>query len=156
MRVDVTIEGIVQGVGFRPYVFRLASGLGLSGWVGNDCTCVTADVQGEPGAVAQFLRRVAVEAPPLALVSSVRSQPRPVQQDRAGFRIVQSQASTGLRTLVPPDTATCDDCLRELFDPADRRYRHPFITCTNCGPRFTIITALPYDRPFTTMAGFPM
>jgi hydrogenase maturation protein HypF len=92
-RVDVTIEGVVQGVGFRPYVFRLATGLGLSGWVGNDSTCVTVDVQGEPGAVAAFLDRVVGEAPPLAHVESVVSRPRPVEVTRTGFRIVESQVS---------------------------------------------------------------
>jgi hydrogenase maturation protein HypF len=157
-RVDVTIGGVVQGVGFRPYVFRLATRLGLTGWVGNDRAGVTVDAQGPPGAVADFLSRIAAEAPPLARVASVRCNARPVEPSRSGFRIVSSQSSAqdGPRTLVPPDTATCDDCLRELFDPANRRYRHPFITCTNCGPRFTIIRALPYDRPNTTMAGFPI
>jgi hydrogenase maturation protein HypF len=155
-RVDVVVDGVVQGVGFRPFVYRLATELGLSGAVGNDSTCVTIDLQGEAEAVEEFLRRVATDAPPLAQVRGVRAEPREPEAGRTGFRIVESRTSDGLRTLVPPDTATCADCVRELFDPADRRYRHPFITCTNCGPRFTIIRALPYDRPSTTMAGFPM
>ncbi|GLL04635.1 carbamoyltransferase HypF [Dactylosporangium matsuzakiense] len=152
----MVVEGVVQGVGFRPFVYRLAAELGLSGAVGNDSTCVTVDVQGTGEAVATFLRRVAAEAPPLARVTGVRARPAAAVPGRHGFRIVGSQTAAGTRTLVPPDTAVCDSCLLELFNPADRRYRHPFITCTNCGPRFTIITGLPYDRQATTMAGFPM
>jgi len=156
VRVSVVVRGVVQGVGYRPFVYRLAGELGLSGTVGNTSTEVTVDAQGTPAAVAEFLRRLASDAPPLARVATVRSRPRPVYPGRHGFRIAASHPSDGARTLVPPDTALCADCLRELFDPADRRHRHPFITCTNCGPRFTIIRALPYDRPATTMAGFPM
>jgi hydrogenase maturation protein HypF len=156
VRLDVVVEGVVQGVGFRPFVYRLAAELGLSGAVGNDSRSVTVDVQGSDAAVRAFLRRVMSEAPPLARVAGVRTRHLPPRPDRHGFRIAASRTVAGARTLVPPDTATCADCLREMSDPADRRYRHPFITCTNCGPRYTIITALPYDRPATTMAGFPM
>ncbi len=159
VRVQVLIEGVVQGVGFRPFVHRLATELGLSGFVGNDSTSVFVEVEGAEPGVSAFLARVRSDAPPLAYVASVRATPLPPTADgesARGFRIVASESSDGARTLVPPDTAVCDDCVRELFDPADRRYRHPFITCTNCGPRFTIIESLPYDRPATTMAGFPM
>jgi hydrogenase maturation protein HypF len=152
-RFEVT--GIVQGVGFRPFVYRLATELGLDGEVGNDSTQVFIDVAGPPAALDELARRLVAEQPPLARIERVTRTPaaRPVG---GGFRIVESHAVAGARTLVPPDTAVCDDCVAELFDPADRRYRHPFITCTNCGPRFTIIRDLPYDRPATTMAAFPM
>ena len=152
-RVEVT--GIVQGVGFRPFVYRLATELGLDGSVGNDSTRVFIDVAGPPARLDEFARRLTQEAPPLAIVESVTRVAGGDVPD-AGFRIVDSQEVTGARTLVPPDTAVCDDCLVEMFDTSNRRYRHPFITCTNCGPRFTIIRDLPYDRPATTMAGFPM
>jgi hydrogenase maturation protein HypF len=152
------VEGIVQGVGFRPHVYRLASSLGLTGFVGNDSASVFAEVDGDAADVAEFLRRLAPSAPPLARVDqiTVTDVPGPLHPGGGGFRIAASTVAPGARTLVPPDTAVCADCLRELFDPADRRHRHPFITCTNCGPRFTIIEALPYDRAATTMARFPM
>jgi hydrogenase maturation protein HypF len=151
----IEVSGIVQGVGFRPFVHRLAGELGLDGEVGNDSTKVFIDVAGPAALIDDFARRLATEAPPLALIESVVRRPGdgPI---RPGFRIVASEESVGARTLVPPDTAVCDDCLAELFDPDDRRYGHPFITCTNCGPRFTIIRDLPYDRPATTMAEFDM
>ncbi|MBO0820756.1 MAG: carbamoyltransferase HypF, partial [Nocardiopsaceae bacterium] len=154
-RLRLTITGVVQGVGFRPFVHRLATSLGLTGFVGNDARAVFAEIQGPRAAVAEFSRRLRTDAPPLALITSVTASALDVRPED-GFSIVASTSASGARTLVPPDVATCDDCLRELFDPADRRYRHPFITCTNCGPRFTIITDLPYDRPNTTMADFPM
>ena len=154
-RVRFTISGVVQGVGFRPFVHRLAGELGLSGFVGNDAQAVFAEVQGAAGQVAAFERMVRTCAPPMAFVTSVTSTPLPLAR-RRGFRIVASRPSDGARTLVAPDVATCDTCVAELFDPADRRYRHPFITCTDCGPRLTIIRDLPYDRPATTMADFPM
>lgn len=152
---EITVTGIVQGVGFRPFVYRLATGLGLDGEVGNDAVSVFVTIAGPPTARDEFVRRVASDAPPLASVETVDRRPA-TTEPVPGFRIVASRAASGERTLVPPDTAVCDDCLRELFDPADRRHRHPFITCTNCGPRFTIIRSLPYDRPVTTMAGFEM
>lgn len=155
-RLRFTITGIVQGVGFRPFVHRLATELGLTGFVGNDARAVFAEAQGPEVAIAELLRRLTADAPPLAFVTGVRAEPTALAAGEDGFRIVASIDADGQRTLVPPDVATCDACLRELFDPADRRYRHPFITCTDCGPRFTIITDLPYDRPQTTMAGFPM
>ncbi|HEU5333926.1 MAG TPA: carbamoyltransferase HypF [Actinocrinis sp.] len=154
-RRRMTVTGVVQGVGFRPFVHRTAVGLGLTGFVGNDATSVFLEVQGPGAALDAFARCLVEGAPPLAAIAGVRSEQIAATRDE-GFRIVPSESGEGARTLIPPDAAVCDDCVRELFDPADRRYRHPFITCTNCGPRFTIIRALPYDRPATTMAGFPM
>ncbi|MEU5403407.1 carbamoyltransferase HypF [Streptomyces sp. NPDC005963] len=156
LRRRVTVRGQVQGVGFRPFVFTLASELGLCGQVTNTGEGVLAEVEGAPDAVEAFCQRIAIDAPALAEVVSVRHE-SVAATGAAGFSIAPSLP--GLRTgrsLIPPDTATCAQCLAELLDPADRRYRHPFITCTGCGPRFTIVTALPYDRPATTMAGFPM
>jgi hydrogenase maturation protein HypF len=154
-RRRVIVRGVVQGVGFRPYVYALARGLGLGGQVTNTGEGVVAEVEGTPEATAAFCERIAREAPPLAVVQSVTHEAvRPLGE--TAFRIVPSRQGGPRRTLVPPDTATCDACLAELRDPADRRHRHPFITCTHCGPRFTIVTALPYDRAHTTMAGFPL
>ncbi|MCU7826198.1 carbamoyltransferase HypF [Kitasatospora sp. DSM 101779] len=151
----VRVGGIVQGVGFRPFVHSLAAELRLAGHVTNTGEGVLAEVEGLPDAVAAFCRRIADDAPPLARVASVVHEPIEAT-GTDGFAIVPSAGGGGSRTLIPPDTATCADCLAELADPADRRHRHPFISCTNCGPRFTIVTALPYDRAATTMAGFPM
>lgn len=155
LRVRLTVTGVVEGVGFRPHVHRLAVALGLSGFVGNDTSGVFVEAQGAPDTLAEFEHRLVAEAPPMAVITSVRRDDvSPVVEK--GFSIVSSVAAVGPRTLVSPDAATCDNCLAELFDPSDRRYLHPFITCTDCGPRFTIITDVPYDRPVTTMAGFPM
>ncbi len=153
-RFEVT--GVVQGVGFRPFVHRLATELGLDGVVGNDSTRVFIDAAGSPAALDGLARRLVSDAPPLARVAEVRRHPLPPAGVARGFRIVESETRDGARTLVPPDCAVCDDCLAELHDPDDRRFGHPFITCTNCGPRFTIIHGLPYDRAATTMAGFEM
>ena len=156
VRTAVRVEGVVQGVGFRPFVHALATGLGLTGLVGNDLDGVFAEVEGPAAAVSEFLRRLERDAPPLARIERVTATPRPPQRS-AGFVIAASDAGTGLRrTLVSADTATCADCLRELSDPADRRHKYPFINCTNCGPRFTIVRDVPYDRPLTTMAPFAM
>ncbi len=153
-RREVVVRGVVQGVGFRPFVYALAAELGLSGEVGNTPDGVHAVVQGRPGDVEAFCARVADDAPPLAQVTEVTWRSVPTRPG-SGFVIAASASGPG-RTLVPPDVATCAECLRELVDPADRRYRHPFITCTACGPRFTIVTGLPYDRPATTMAPFAL
>ncbi|WP_037681606.1 carbamoyltransferase HypF [Streptomyces griseus] len=154
-RRRVTVRGTVQGVGFRPFVHRLAGELGLSGHVRNGVAGVVAEVEGSPEAVAGFCRALTERPPPLADVREVSYETVPAVGD-AGFVIHPSEGDGPGRTLIPPDTATCEDCLRELADPADRRHRHPFITCTHCGPRFTISTALPYDRATTTMAVFPL
>lgn len=155
MRRRFTVTGVVQGVGFRPFVWRLATGLGLTGFVGNDSTSVFAEVQGPFAALEEFDGRLVSELPPLAQVTSVAWEEIPAGS-ADGFVIVPSRTADGAATAIPPDVAVCDDCVRELFDPADHRFRHPFVTCTNCGPRFTIIRELPYDRPATTMAGFPL
>ncbi|CCB71597.1 carbamoyltransferase HypF [Streptantibioticus cattleyicolor] len=154
-RRRVSVHGTVQGVGFRPFVHRLAGELRLAGFVRNGGGRVVAEVEGDPGAVAEFCRRVREEPPPLAEVRQVAIEPLEPLGAR-GFSIQHSQAAAGPSAPLPPDTATCDDCLAELTDPADRRHRHPFITCTHCGPRFTIAARLPYDRATTTMARFPM
>jgi hydrogenase maturation protein HypF len=154
-RIAVTVRGVVQGVGFRPFVARLAAELGVAGLCGNDRTSVFIEAEASPAALDDFLRRLCDEAPPMAMISDVQTRPLPVRGE-GEFHIVTSRGGVGRRTLVPPDAATCADCRRELADPHDRRYRHPFISCTNCGPRFTIITDLPYDRPATTMARFPL
>ncbi|MCL1598847.1 MAG: Sua5/YciO/YrdC/YwlC family protein, partial [Actinomycetia bacterium] len=149
------VTGIVQGVGFRPFVHGLAAGLDLSGFVGNDTNGVFIEIEGQPDVVDEFARRLEVEAPPASKIEAVADESIPVIGER-GFRIVASVASHGGTALVSPDLATCADCVRELEDPADRRYRYPFINCTNCGPRFTITRSTPYDRPQTTMGEFTM
>ncbi|MFG2634494.1 carbamoyltransferase HypF [Streptomyces sp. NPDC048362] len=153
-RRHVTVRGVVQGVGFRPFVHALAAEHGLTGWVANDARGVDTEVEGPSAAVDAFCREIVTRAPPLAVVESVAHHSVPLGHD-TGFTIRPSGTGPG-RTLVAPDTATCDACLAELADPADRRYRHPFLTCTHCGPRFTIVTGLPYDRATTTMSGFPL
>jgi hydrogenase maturation protein HypF len=155
IRTAVRVEGIVQGVGFRPFVYSLATRLGLHGLAGNDVDGVFAEVEGLPAAVEEFLRALERDAPPLSRVDRVTATAM-APAGAASFEIVASDAAGPRRALIAADTATCGDCLRELADPADRRFRYPFINCTNCGPRFTIVRGVPYDRPLTTMAGFPM
>ncbi len=153
----IHITGVVQGVGFRPFVYNLATRLGLSGWVRNSSSGVEIEVAGPAEVVEEFVRRLQQEAPPLARVERVRVEPVILSgPPSAAFRILHSEARPGEFQPISPDVAICDDCLRELFDPRDRRYRYPFINCTNCGPRFTIIRDIPYDRPNTTMAPFVM
>ncbi|MEV0776521.1 carbamoyltransferase HypF [Streptomyces sp. NPDC050428] len=149
------VRGVVQGVGFRPFVYVTAAELALTGSVANTGSGVVAEVEGDAGAVAEFGRRLRTDAPALAVVESVAETEQP-PAGGAEFVIADSSSTGRVRTLVSPDTATCRDCLAELRDPADRRYRHPFITCTHCGPRFTIVTGMPYDRAATTMAAFEM
>jgi hydrogenase maturation protein HypF len=152
-----TVRGVVQGVGFRPFVHRVATELGLSGFVGNDSAAVFIEVQGTQAAVIEFGHRLVTEAPPLAVITDVSWTELTAQCiGDNGFHIVASRTAGAAPTPIPADIAVCDDCLTELFDPFNRRHRHPFITCTNCGPRFTIIRELPYDRPATTMSGFAM
>ncbi|URM94118.1 carbamoyltransferase HypF [Actinomadura madurae] len=155
VRVGVRVEGIVQGVGFRPFVHGLATGLGLSGLVGNDAGGVFIEVEGAPDEVGRFLDGLRARPPRLAVVERVTVRDL-AAAGRDGFAIVGSDASGERRALVSWDSATCDDCLREMRDPADRRHGHAFINCTNCGPRFTIVRDVPYDRRNTTMAGFAM
>jgi hydrogenase maturation protein HypF len=154
-RIRARVAGVVQGVGFRPYVFRLAEELRLGGWVLNDERGVEVEVEGEPIAVDEFLARLPAEAPPLAHVESVQVEPAPPSAERS-FRILASERAGDPDALVSADFATCSDCVAELFDSGDRRHRYPFINCTNCGPRFTIVRGVPYDRPLTTMVGFEM
>lgn len=155
VRLRLDIAGVVQGVGFRPAVARIAARHGLSGCIYNDSGSVHCELEGPPDALDAATRAISTDHPPMARIDSIRATPlAPIGEP--GFRIVDSRSGDNRRTLVPPDIAICDDCLRELRDPDDRRYGHPFITCTNCGPRYTVITDLPYDRPTTTMAQFPM
>ncbi len=154
-RVAARVGGTVQGVGFRPFVHRLAAELGLAGFVRNDSEGVELEVEGEPGRVAELLARLEPEAPPLAAVESVRTAELPPAGER-GFRIVASRDGGAGAAPVPADVATCAACLAELFDPDDRRHRYPFLNCTACGPRFTIVREVPYDRARTTMAEFEM
>jgi hydrogenase maturation protein HypF len=154
-RIRVRVDGTVQGVGFRPYVYRLAGELGLSGFVLNDARGVLLEVEGSAASVRQFLSRLASDAPPLAVLERVLSEERPLTGE-TGFAIRESPSGGVPDAPVTPDTATCPECVTELFDPADRRFRYPFINCTNCGPRFTIVRGVPYDRPLTTMAAFTM
>ncbi|GII76084.1 carbamoyltransferase [Sphaerisporangium rufum] len=155
VRTLVRVDGIVQGVGFRPFVHRLAARLGLSGHVGNDERGVLVEVEGHPAAVAEFLGAVRDRPPPAAVVERVTAREIPAT-GRPGFVIGPSAGDGRGRALISPDMATCDDCLRELADPGDRRYGHPFVNCTGCGPRFTIVRSSPYDRAATTMAPFAM
>ncbi|QFQ95001.1 carbamoyltransferase HypF [Streptomyces phaeolivaceus] len=154
-RRRVTVRGVVQGVGFRPYLYGLATELALAGHVSNTPEGVVVEIEGSATAVAGFCDRIAAQAPPLARVDSVDHRELPPAGGTA-FTILASRSGGPARTLVSPDSATCADCLAELSDPADRRYRHPFVNCTHCGPRFTIVTGVPYDRAHTTMAGFAM
>jgi hydrogenase maturation protein HypF len=155
VRQRIHVSGIVQGVGFRPFVYRLAAARQLSGQIANTAAGVVIEVQGPDEAVDDFLRRLPQEAPPLALITALEVVDVSLNGD-GEFRILPSEKSESVRTLIPPDIAICKDCLRELFDPRDRRYLYPFINCTNCGPRFTIVRSIPYDRPQTSMAVFPM
>jgi hydrogenase maturation protein HypF len=152
----VRVTGVVQGVGYRPFVFALATSLGLDGHVGNDSAGVVVEVEGDEPAVDELIARLVSDAPPLAVVESVEARDVAVL-GATGFVIVESAVvDSAEAALIPPDTTTCPDCLREVLDPADRRHRYPFTACTYCGPRYTLVTGIPYDRPSTTMAGFPL
>ncbi len=151
----MVVRGVVQGVGYRPFVYRLALEESLAGFVGNDTDGVTIEIEGPEERVVAFLDRLQTEAPPLARIDSVKVRELALVGD-SGFRIVASEVLGRVSTGIPADAATCPDCLRELLDPKDRRYRYPFLNCTNCGPRFTITRRIPYDRPQTSMAKFPM
>jgi hydrogenase maturation protein HypF len=154
-RLRITIRGTVQGVGFRPFVYRLATDLDLAGWVSNSSEGVFIEAEGEKSALDKFLIRLNQDRPRHASIHSLEYS----FLDAIGlqtFKIQNSESSGAKRTIIPPDIATCADCLREVFDPLNRRYLYPFTNCTNCGPRFTIIESLPYDRPNTTMSRFTM
>ncbi|MEJ7826374.1 MAG: carbamoyltransferase HypF [Solirubrobacteraceae bacterium] len=154
-RVRVRVDGTVQGVGYRPFVYRVAAELGLTGWVLNDERGVLVEAEGAAGAIDTFIARLRADAPPLADVSGVETEDIPTSGE-PGFQIVASERGGAATAPVTADSATCEDCLAELADPADRRHRYPFLNCTNCGPRFTIVRGIPYDRPATTMADFVM
>lgn len=154
-RQRIIIEGIVQGVGFRPFVFQLAVRLKVAGWVRNDSRGVTIEAEAEDAVLTAFIGALQAEKPPLAAITRFDCSALPTT-GTSGFAILESRVDQAARAQIPADAAVCDDCLAELRNPADRRFRYPFINCTNCGPRFTIVTGIPYDRPQTTMAGFTM
>ncbi len=145
----------MQGVGFRPFVYRIARRQNLAGWVLNDTLGVLIEVEGDRGDVSMFLDVLEQDAPPLARIESVETQDLPLGGEE-GFRILKSATCEGKEPVIPPDIATCEDCLREIFDPADRRFGYAFTNCTNCGPRYTIVKDTPYDRPRTSMSVFKM
>jgi hydrogenase maturation protein HypF len=155
VRRQIAVSGIVQGVGFRPYVYRLASGRRLNGRICNTSEGVTIEIQGPVEAVKDFIEHLPAQAPPLARITNFAVRKMRCNGD-TDFRIVPSERGEQVHTLISPDVAICADCQRELFDANDRRYGYPLINCTNCGPRFTIVKNIPYDRPYTTMAVFPM
>ena len=150
----IRVTGVVQGVGFRPFVWRLARELGLCGWVRNDAAGVDIAVEGDADKVAALLERIPREAPPLARVEEVSARDT-LPAGCTDFAILESRGGTN-STGIGHDTAPCAACLAELFDPAGRRWRHGFITCTHCGPRYTVTRRLPYDRPQTSLAPFPL
>ncbi len=155
IRRQIRVNGIVQGVGFRPFIFNLARRHGLAGYVFNTSAGVIIEAQGKAEAVTEFTAAIENEAPPLALITEIQTREiEPVGETE--FVITPSNGQAQVGTMISPDIAVCDDCRAELFDPADRRHRYPFINCTNCGPRYTIIESLPYDRPFTSMRKFTM
>jgi hydrogenase maturation protein HypF len=152
---EIRVTGTVQGVGFRPFVYRLAEELGLAGSVRNTAAGVVIEVEGEEERVREFVQRVREEAPALARIASMEARElEPAGLE--GFRIVESEGAPRPTALIPPDVALCADCAREIADPRDRRFGYPFTNCTNCGPRFTIVRGIPYDRRQTTMAAFEM
>ena len=153
--MHVSVRGVVQGVGFRPFVYRLAHDLGLAGWVRNTTGSVEIEVEGTDRSLKTFLDSLRSGAPPMARIDDINVSSIDARR-LTGFEIRESQSEEGQYQLVSPDIATCSACLKEIFDPQDRRYRYPFTNCTNCGPRFTIIEDIPYDRPRTTMGRFTM
>ncbi|MCJ7780234.1 MAG: Sua5/YciO/YrdC/YwlC family protein, partial [Acidimicrobiia bacterium] len=155
VRRRIRVSGIVQGVGFRPFVFNLANEMDLVGFVGNDTDGVFIEIGGEAPTLERFVAALEVSAPAAARIQQIKSEDIESIDDTS-FRIVASHHAETGTALVSPDLRTCDDCLRELHDPGDRRYGYPFINCTNCGPRFTITQRTPYDRPSTTMRPFEM
>lgn len=151
----IRITGLVQGVGFRPFVWRVANGQSLNGHIFNDGEGVLIEVLGDETVITRFAETIRREAPPLSRIDSITLTPISIDSAPTSFSITES-VSSNVKTGCPPDAATCEDCRRELFDPADRRYQYPFLNCTNCGPRLSIIKTLPYDRASTTMADFPL
>ncbi len=155
-RLELKIHGIVQGVGFRPFVHKLVRGFGLNGYIKNTSSGVELELEGERAVLESFVRELPERAPKLAVIERVEENYSAKLKNFSGFEIRKSKTEAARNTLISPDIAICDDCLRELFDENDRRFRYPFINCTNCGPRFTIIKDVPYDRAKTSMSDFPM
>ena len=155
-RCRLLASGQVQGVGFRPFVYRLALRHGLTGRVGNTSDGVRIEVQGPPDAVDAFCRELPATLPPLARLTSCAAEYVEPLPEESAFAIVPSSGRSGHHVLVSPDVGACPDCLADMEDPGNRRYRYPFTNCTNCGPRFTITRAIPYDRDSTSMACFPL
>ena len=155
-RVQILVRGVVQGVGFRPYIFSLARRRDLRGQVFNNAAGVLIDVEGEKNDIEQFINEIEFNPPPLSQIESVERRDNLPLANYLEFRIVESESAGRKFVPLSADIATCADCLRELFDPRDRRYRYPFINCVNCGPRFTIVEDVPYDRARTTMREFTM
>jgi hydrogenase maturation protein HypF len=155
LRKAIDVTGVVQGVGFRPFVYRLANQCGLAGFIANTPAGVSIEVEGIPERVEEFLLRLPQEIPPLAKVTAVTRRDLDSIGEKS-FRIISTRLNQSAKTLISPDIAVCEDCLRELSNPRDRRFRYPFINCTNCGPRFTIIRDIPYDRGRTSMSAFKM
>ncbi|HKI86849.1 MAG TPA: carbamoyltransferase HypF, partial [Thermoanaerobaculia bacterium] len=151
----ISIRGIVQGVGFRPWVYRLAHETGIRGSVRNDSTGVLIEAFGSNGSLAEFIRQLESAAPPAASIAELTWEAIPAEK-RSAFEIERSESGPERRVSIPADLATCDKCLEEIFDPTNRRYRYAFTNCTDCGPRFTIVREVPYDRPATTMSVFDM
>ena len=154
-RRTIVVRGIVQGVGFRPFVYNLATRLHLCGFVRNQTGTVLIEIEGEASSLDRFLGELADRPPPLAHIEHLSWEQRAPQGEQQ-FRIESSEVDLASPVFLSPDVATCPECFAELFDPDDRRYAYPFLNCTNCGPRLTIITGAPYDRQRTTMAGFTM
>ncbi|MFH1485923.1 MAG: acylphosphatase, partial [Chloroflexota bacterium] len=154
-RACLSVKGVVQGVGFRPFIYQIATANSLKGWVRNTSGDVEIEVEGSKETVASFLRQLETETPPMARIESISTDYLP-PKGYIDFRIRESQTRQESYQLISPDIATCDACRREIFNSSDRRFRYPFTNCTNCGPRFTIIEDIPYDRPRTTMRSFKM
>jgi len=153
--VKIGVSGVVQGVGFRPFIYRLAQAHNLKGWVRNTSGSVEIEVEGDEESLENFLIDLEAKAPPMARIEKVKTTFHP-PNGHTGFQIQKSLSHEGKYQLVSPDIATCEDCKREIFSPTNRRFHYPFTNCTNCGPRFTIIEDIPYDRPKTTMSKFKM
>ena len=154
-RVRLTIRGVVQGIGFRPFVFRLARQLAVGGWIANTAQGVVLEIEGGVSTLEQFQSALKTQAPPVAQIQEMVSHPIPEEGER-DFTIRRSTHDGLTQSVIPPDLATCEACLQEINDPRSRRYRYPFTTCTRCGPRYSIVLDLPYDRVNTTMETFPL
>src|SRR5579872_3586829 len=154
-RLRITLRGAVQGVGFRPFVYRLATEMSLTGWVLNSASGLVVEVEGSSEQLKLFEQRLESERPRASVVTTRESLAIPIQGSTS-FEIHVSDGGSGKSVNVLPDLATCDDCRREFLDPANRRFQYPFTNCTNCGPRYTIVVDIPYDRPNTTMREFEL